>query len=218
MLNRERWCPVGNLVSPTNIVFADFESSARWNGFPTEIGWAYQTETCVRGFGRTVAPAPAWVLPPFIWDPESEKIHNLSLSRIQTAGTRPPDLCRYLNEALDKCVVCFDTGPSGFDRKQLDILYSEGCCTPSFSIGESAKGLLKTLAASNRLNSLHLATIQSVAPRPNHQAAHDALHYAWTMEAILKTGAAVRANQLTPSVDSIRNFVADIQISIDSDR
>lgn len=168
----------------SDLVFMDFEASALRDGYPVEVGWAWVENTDVQAESVLISPADEWLTPGFVWDPVAENIHGLSLARLKTEGRLAVEVCGLLNEQLKDKLIVFDTGPNGFDRHWLDILYFEGGQHPHFKLASSASEVLLALAAGNGLEAADLVQIKKQAPELSHQAAQDAAHYAWCAAAV----------------------------------
>jgi hypothetical protein len=95
-------------------VFLDFEaSSLKKNGFPIEIGWAFEDG---RGENMLIRPAPNWTE----WDPRAEAIHGIPLETLEREGTPHEAVARRMVETLGGLQL-FASAPS-WDGKWLSLL------------------------------------------------------------------------------------------------
>jgi len=76
------------------IVFLDFEASSLGKrGFPIEVGWVMEDGT---GEGHLIRPAPGWEE----WDASAERIHGISLERLEREGEAHDGVARRMVEVL----------------------------------------------------------------------------------------------------------------------
>ncbi|HEY0043500.1 MAG TPA: transcriptional regulator [Allosphingosinicella sp.] len=95
-------------------VFLDFEaSSLKKNGFPIEIGWAFEDG---RGENWLIRPAPGWT----DWDPKAEAIHGIPRETLEREGTPHDQVAARMVETLSGLQL-FASAPS-WDGKWLSLL------------------------------------------------------------------------------------------------
>jgi hypothetical protein len=95
-------------------VFLDFEaSSLKKNGFPIEVGWAFEDGG---GENWLIRPAPGWI----DWDPKAEAIHGIPLETLKRDGTPHDEVARRMVETLSAHQL-FASAPS-WDGKWLSLL------------------------------------------------------------------------------------------------
>ena len=95
-------------------VFLDFEaSSLRKNGFPIEVGWAFEDGSAE---GHLIRPAPGWS----DWDAEAEAIHGISREQLEHQGVPHKEVARRMVETLSGHQL-FASAPS-WDGKWLSLL------------------------------------------------------------------------------------------------
>lgn len=102
---------------PINII--DFEASALTSPcFPIQVAVIKSDGSTYDAFIR---PSDNW-LGNYVWDPESEKIHNTPIQLLLDVGKSIEDVARELNEFIDGEDVYCDGG--SYDRMWADELYN----------------------------------------------------------------------------------------------
>jgi hypothetical protein len=160
-------------------VFVDFEaSSLRKNGFPIEVGWAFEDGAAE---GHLIRPAPGWT----DWDASAETIHHLSRERLDREGTPHNAVARRMVEALGGHDL-FASAPSwdgkwlslllrsaGFPRHTLRLRDTE--VAQAETAAEVLDGLLAPGEAADVIAKM-VAAVRTEAERhtPRHRAVDDA--------------------------------------------
>lgn len=152
--------------SPESIAFIDFEASgligASW---PVEVGWAF-----VEGdpFSLLIRPDPAW--PMSAWDPAAERLHGISLDRLEREGVEASRASAAIADALGGCAVYSDA--PDWDAYWMMRLFAAAGRRMPFVVREFSR-LMPAL--SNDVKAEILRAADARAPR-RHRAADDARH------------------------------------------
>jgi hypothetical protein len=161
-------------------VFYDCEASCI-GGLPIEIGWAsLDTSTDeIQSESHLVKPPSHWDLDP-VWDPDAEKLHQISRHQLIAHGRTPFEIARRMNESLAGREL-FSDAPAD-DERWLRIIFDEAGLAPAFTIRRvHANVLTADLAAKLGWDSIAYEAAKAeaacISPK-THRAEADARHLA----------------------------------------
>ncbi|WP_404383047.1 hypothetical protein [Caenispirillum salinarum] len=108
------------------ISFLDIEASSLRNGYPIEIAWCNADVTA----GRSWLIRPGGWPPHLAWDDDAERIHGLTIGRLEAEGLPPDTVAEALADDLTTAEVVLSDNPP-FDHGWLVELYGLGSGTRS---------------------------------------------------------------------------------------
>jgi hypothetical protein len=111
-------------VSFRKLATLDFEASGL-NGWPIEIGWMREDDAEPTSF--LIRPRPEFDRTR--WSPNAEKLHGISLARIEREGVPASEIVPEFIAALDGHILVSDN-PS-FERRSPRCRTSSACAPPS---------------------------------------------------------------------------------------
>ena len=161
-------------------VFYDCEASCI-GGLPIEIGWAFVDMSTgeIHSESHLVKPPLYWDMEP-VWDPDAEKLHEISRNQLIAHGLPPVEIARRMNEVLAGREL-FSDGPAD-DERWLRIIFDDAGLDPAFTIRRfHANVLTAELAAKLGWDSAAFEAAKSEAARLSprkHRAEADARHLA----------------------------------------
>jgi len=153
-------------VSTDRIAFIDFEAcgliGASW---PVEVGWAF-----IEGEPKSllIRPDPAW--PISAWDPAAERLHGISLERLEREGLEASAASAALADALRGYDVYSDA--PDWDAYWMMRLFAAAGRRMPFVVREFSR-LMPAIGRDAKAELLRAADARS--PR-RHRAADDARH------------------------------------------
>jgi hypothetical protein len=149
-----------------NVAFIDLEASgligASW---PVEFGWAF-AEGEPQSF--LIRPDPSWSMA--AWDPSAEKLHGITVERLEREGFDTAAACSRITAALGDRDVYSDA--PDWDAYWIMRLFAAAGRRMPFAIREFSR-LMPALSADEKARILSAADAK--APR-RHRAADDARH------------------------------------------
>ena len=128
----------------TTPVFFDVEASALKDGYAIEIGWAWRRDGQVRSEGHLIRPTLSW-LKSKRWDPAAERLHGISLERLQAEGMTCREVGAQMNESLAGQVLISDN--SEHDGRRLSQVLEIAGAAPTFNISDVSTDALIAAAA-----------------------------------------------------------------------
>ena len=153
-------------MASSHVAFIDLEASgligASW---PVEIGWAY-ADGEPQSF--LIRPDPSWSMA--AWDPGAEKLHGISIARLEQEGFEATAACARIAEALGDRDVYSDA--PDWDAYWMMRLFAAAGRKMPFVIREFSR-LMPPLSTEEKSSILTAA--DAMAPR-RHRAADDARH------------------------------------------
>ena len=86
------------------LFFLDFEaSSLSWESYPIEVAWGNELSN-IESYLISPESIESWK----DWNPESEKIHNISRLKLIQSGINPSKVCEMVTQNLSNCIVYTD--------------------------------------------------------------------------------------------------------------